>query len=64
MDGRNDGRVMGEMTGEMTGGMKIEESLYLKGFRLSDGRDWHFFNNAALIFNNAALISDNPSLQF
>ena len=39
MDGRNDGRVMGEMTGEMTGGMKIEESLDLKGFRLSDGRD-------------------------
>ena len=41
------GRVMGGKTGGrtggMTGGMKIEESLYLKSFRLSDGRDGHFF---------------------
>ena len=28
-----------EMKGGMTGGMKIEESLYLKGSAPSDGRD-------------------------
>ena len=42
-DGRVDGSVMGGMTGEMTGEMKSVESLYLKAFPLSDGRDGHFF---------------------
>ena len=42
---RGDGKVTGEMAGEMTGEIKIEESLYLKGFQLSDGRDEHFFIN-------------------
>ena len=31
--------VMGGMMGGVTGGMKIEESLYLKGSAPSDGRD-------------------------
>lgn len=42
-DGRVDGSVMGGMTGEMRGEMKNVESLYLKAFPLSDGRDGHFF---------------------
>jgi hypothetical protein len=32
-----------EMKGGMTGGMKIEESLYLKGSAPSDGRDGELF---------------------
>lgn len=44
-DGKVTGEMAGEMTGEMTGEIKIEESLYLKGFQLSDGRDEHFFIN-------------------
>ncbi len=40
---------MGGKTGEMTGGMKIEESLDLKGFRLSDGRDGGIFINTSEI---------------
>ena len=32
-----------EMKGGMTGGMKIEESLYLKGSAPSDGRDGALF---------------------
>ena len=34
---------MGGMMGGMTGGMKIEESLYLKGSAPSDGRDGALF---------------------
>ena len=48
-DGRVDGSVMGGMAGEMKGEIKIAEPLYLKTFPLSDGRDGHFLNNAALI---------------
>ena len=33
------GGMTGGVTGEVTGGMKIEESLYLKGLAPSDGRD-------------------------
>ncbi len=47
------------MAGEMTGEIKIEESLYLKAFQLSDGRDGHFFINPALISNNAVLFALN-----
>jgi hypothetical protein len=32
-----------EMKGGMTGGMKIEESLYLKGSAPFDGRDGELF---------------------
>jgi len=32
-----------DMTGGVTGGMKIEESLYLKGSAPSDGRDGELF---------------------
>jgi hypothetical protein len=37
------------MTGEMKGEIKDAETLYLKAFQPSDGRDGHFLNNAALI---------------
>ena len=46
--GRDDGRDMGGMTGEM----KNVESLYLKAFRHSDGRDGHVFE--IFCFNSAS----------
>ena len=49
--------------GEMTGGIKMAESLYLKGFSPSDGRDWTIFdNNRSLSDNNARLFLDNAAL--
>ena len=41
-DGRGDGRGIGGMAGEMKGEIKIVETLYLKAFQPSDGRDGHF----------------------
>ena len=50
---------MGEMTGEMKGGMKIAESLYLKGSAPSNGRDGHYFVNTPLLFINTLALSVN-----
>ena len=36
---RVDGRDMGEMTGGIKGGMQTAEVLYLRAFRVVDGRD-------------------------
>ena len=53
----------GREMGEMTGGIKMAESLYLKGFSPSDGRDWTIFdNNRSLSDNNARLFLDNAAL--
>ena len=49
--------------GEMTGGIKMAESLYLKGFSPLDGRDGAFFDyNCMLSDNNARLFLDNAAL--
>ena len=41
----------------------MAESLYLKGFSPSDGRDWTIFdNNRSLSDNNARLFLDNAAL--
>jgi hypothetical protein len=49
--GRDDGREMGGMTGEM----KLTETLCIKGFAASDGRDEGFFASLVKILSEESV---------